>query len=188
MPGLIGLCGHMGAGKDAAAALLAMVGYSRMAFADRVRVEVVNAIEGGMVPRAALGVAYVADWLMSATVEEVWAKPTSDRMRKLLQWWGTDFRRSQDPDYWVKEALNVMALSTRYVVSDVRFPNEVEFIRKHGGVIWRIDRETTPNGIPGHASESAVDTIQPDQVVDNRGTLLDLAGLLNALLREEQYA
>ncbi|CAB4131047.1 hypothetical protein UFOVP130_55 [uncultured Caudovirales phage] len=181
-PRIIGLCGHMGVGKDAAAAMLSMIGYTRIAFADQVRDEVADCIQQGMVPKKAMDRAYLPDDIRRASVEEVWAKPTSERMRRILQWWGTEYRRDEDPDYWTRSALKLAEAIPYCVFSDVRFPNEVQAIRDRGGVVWKIQRETFIDGIPGHASELAVDDITPDLTIENTGHLIDLAGKLRALL------
>ncbi len=180
-PRIIGLTGHMGVGKDAAAAMLSMVGYKRIAFADQVRREVMEAIQDGVFPRKAFGTPLFDD-MLSADEAEVWAKPTSSRMRRILQWWGTDYRRSEDPDYWVKEGIAQAEGHPRVVFSDVRFPNESAAILRRGGVIWRIERATTLDGIPDHISETVLDEIAADRTVQNNGHLIDLATKLRELL------
>jgi ABC-type oligopeptide transport system ATPase subunit len=58
------------------------------------------------------------------------------------------------------------------VVTDVRFHNEAEAIRAEGGIIWRIVRASK---IPAdHVSESEMETIDTDFIVDNSGSLEDL--------------
>lgn len=64
-------------------------------------------------------------------------------VRKALQYWGTEVRRNQDDNYWVKKALkNVLTLvaegKTMYV-TDSRFPNEVESVTDSGGTAIRIN-------------------------------------------------
>lgn len=64
-------------------------------------------------------------------------------IRQLLQWWGTEYRRAQDPNYWVKRTaeyilsirLDIMNNSDNmypkvaFICDDVRFPNELELFR-----------------------------------------------------------
>lgn len=191
-PRLIGLCGYAGVGKDAAAALLAMIGYLRMAFADGVRSEVSEAITGGMIPIAATQVAYIAGDIskLASTqdVSAIYAKPTSESMRRLLQWWGTEFRRAQNPDYWTDKLMRELDAGKAYaeltapefppvVISDVRFPNEAVAIRKRGGVIWRLTRAGV-SAANEHSSETVIDDIKPDAVIANDGPLIELAGKL----------
>lgn len=174
---LIGLCGYAGAGKDATAALLRMVGYQRVAFADQVREEVRHFLEDN---KENLGPAPLEMWrLLKEIVDtrEVDVKPTSSRMRKILQLWGSEFRRAQDPEYWTKAAhrkiQDILLRGEGVVVSDVRFPNEVALVEDLGGVIWKVVRPGLTSD--GHVSEDGVDKIIPSLTLENSGTLLDLA-------------
>ena len=181
---IIGLTGHMGVGKDAAAALLSMVGYKRVSFADQVREEVAWAITSRDIPKRVTGIQNLLRDISEAGVDEVWAKPTSERMRRILQAWGTELRRTEDSDYWVKRAMGQINTKDTFVFTDVRFRNEVESIRSAGGVIWKIDRPVILGGIPNHISEATIKSITPDRVISNTGTLLDLAEILrNALMK-----
>lgn len=173
---LIGLCGYAGAGKDATAALLRMVGYRRVAFADQVREEVGYAIDRSRYPK---GTPEILRNLLDGIVDtrEVDAKPTSSRMRKILQLWGSEFRRAQDPEYWTKVAhrkiQDILLRGEGVVVSDVRFENEVALVEALGGVIWKVVRPGLTSD--GHQSEEGVDRIIPSLTLENSGTLLDLA-------------
>lgn len=162
----------MGSGKDTAAAYLRDIyGFERIAFADSVREEVFDYLKNDCrleYPSSVLPLA------RNVSANEVYAKPTSAGMRRLLQYWGTELRRAQDPAYWLK-ALAAKVLATRpYVVSDVRFPNEVALIRALGGAVWLIDGRTSGEvGIAEHASER-LELPTPDRVISNAGRLEDL--------------
>ncbi len=98
-------------------------------------------------------------------------------VRRILQWWGTEFRRAQDPDYWTKaweRKLATVDLDTTHVlVDDVRFVNELNVIRKHGGKFVRIIRPGF-DGANNHSSENSLDDYQGwDLVLDNDGTLAE---------------
>ena len=55
-------------------------------------------------------------------------------VRQLMQWWGTEYRRVQNPFYWInqmqrnieKDMLLDSAASHAFICDDVRFPNELE--------------------------------------------------------------
>lgn len=175
---LIGLCGFAGSGKDATAALLRMSGYRRVAFADSVREEVQDLLSGTDVPLEKFP-KELWDLLKKVTIEEVWGKPTSPRMRRVLQLWGTEFRRAQDPEYWTKKGMSKVDKLRRdvpVVVTDVRFPNEVQKIRSRGGELWKIYRPGKFSD--GHSSEESIREIEEDRVLVNSGTLLELAELV----------
>jgi hypothetical protein len=182
-PKVIGLCGRMGSGKDAAAALLSMVGYQRIAFADAVRGEVAASINLDECPSLAYQFPEVLHAWDNVQPDEVWLKPTTQNMRVLLQWWGTEYRRAQDPDYWVRIVLSKLQPDNFYAISDVRFPNEAALVRAAGGVIWRIERDTQVNGIYGHVSEQLLDDIEVDATFSNAGTLEDLAVAIKSALQ-----
>lgn len=108
----------------------------------------------------------------------------------LLQWWGTNFRRKQDPDYWVKRTINSYAKSGFLftAICDVRFPNEVEAIRMLNGLMVRVKRMTgnmqliADDRDPNHESEIA---IQHDSYFDITVELPD--GATNEQFREEAW-
>lgn len=62
---------------------------------------------------------------------------------KLLQYWGTSVRRSRyGKDYWIKKLFKKIHKGNEegkvYVISDARFPNEVEAVHKNNGLAIRI--------------------------------------------------
>lgn len=82
-------------------------------------------------------------------------------LREILQWWGTDIRRAEDPDYWVKKMDGIIGKnspSTLFFIDDVRFPNEAELTRVDN-LLARL--EPYPGWEPGpyanHESEVALD-------------------------------
>lgn len=96
-------------------------------------------------------------------------------VRRILQWWGTEFRRAQDPDYWTKaweRKLLELDLTDKHVlVDDVRFVNELEVIRKNGGHFIRVVRPGF-NGANNHSSENSLDGYDDwDLIIDNNGSL-----------------
>ncbi len=57
----------------------------------------------------------------------------------------------------------------RFVVTDVRFPNEADWIREHGGLVVKLygrGRKLTAEQ-RAHPSEAGVDAITPDLAIDN---------------------
>lgn len=84
------------------------------------------------------------------TTEEDFMKCFKDQFlkkhfRSILQWWGTEFRRAQDDEYWVKqtvENIRVHQFSSIYV-DDCRFTNEYLALAKVG--FRFIGLETNPD-------------------------------------------
>ena len=66
------------------------------------------------------------------------------KQRALYQWWGTEYRRNQfGQDYWLRRLDESIQRDRPDValISDVRFPNELEYVRSVGGYTVRLDRE-----------------------------------------------
>lgn len=64
-------------------------------------------------------------------------------LRRLLQLHGTDIRRRQDPDYWVKRLVPRLAEDLQQgravYLTDVRETNEVAGVQALGGIVVRLD-------------------------------------------------
>lgn len=64
-------------------------------------------------------------------------------VRSALQFWGTEVRRAQDEDYWVKRAMQstlaLLAAGVSVFVTDARFINEIEAILSVDGYAVRLD-------------------------------------------------
>ncbi len=96
-------------------------------------------------------------------------------VRRILQWWGTEYRRAQDPDYWTKawekKLLEYDLASTHVLVDDVRFINELNIIKKHGGTFIKIERPGF-DGANNHSSENSLDGYDDwNLVIRNDGSL-----------------
>ena len=98
--------------------------------------------------------------------------------REALQKLGTEIRKTMRPDIWVKSVQRRIEIEpeANWIITDVRFPNEVEVIKKLGGFVIRIDR-TYPDQIStqGHESEHALDNFKAwDDIIDNNSSFEDL--------------
>ena len=112
-----------------------------------------------------------------------------------MQWLGTEIFRACWPDIWIRhlrqEILNFLGHNGQWpiVVTDVRFRDEAEALKRMGAMLVRIIRTaggdagatetpTSPcaTGIPGHLSEIDLNGWEGwDYVIDNNGSLQDLA-------------
>ena len=80
-------------------------------------------------------------------------------VRELLQRAGTEGGRiGIHPDVWVNTTLRDYRSDLHWVVSDVRFPNEADRIKKLGGYLVKVVRETLPRPSHEHESETALDS------------------------------
>jgi len=95
--------------------------------------------------------------------------PMKEVYRFLLQYVGTDVIRQRDPDHWVKrleeEARGLLDQGYSIIVSDVRFPNEADLVRRLGGQILKVVRPGSQDDDP-HPSEVLVDEIETDFTIE----------------------
>jgi len=83
-------------------------------------------------------------------------------VRVLMQNYGTEVRRADDPDYWVKRwSDKVHSNDSNVVTDDVRFLNEADAVREAGGVVIRIVKNGQTS-TDSHASEVEMNQIEPD--------------------------
>lgn len=193
---IIGICGFIGSGKDTVADyLVTKYDFRRESFAGSLK-DAVASVFGwdrqmleGLTPEARL-------WREQT---DTWWTERLGRMvtpRLMLQLWGTEVcRRGFHDDIWTASVeAKLLKTAQHVVISDCRFPNEVESIRRMGGKIVRVVRGDNPSwyetaldanlgdplarkrleelGI--HASETSWVGTKFDAEIHNNGTLEDL--------------
>ena len=150
---IIGVVGLAGSGKNTVAEMLRQAGetVTTISFAARLK------------------------WV--AKHEFGWDGKKDARGRKLLQEVG-EAARKYSPLHWVRclegdYTVYRAASQSLFVVTDVRFKNEAKWIREHGGVIWRVERDGA--GLKGElgkdASETEQASIKADLVLQNNADL-----------------
>jgi hypothetical protein len=191
-PLIIGLTGPAGSGKDTAADLLVEhAGFTKLAFADTLKSEVADAFavdleyltrrETKEHPMSCLAMSRcLADSFVGRmmTLHSQGSAPLDldapHSPRQIMQWWGTEYRRRQQPGYWVSKTRNRISyllrerLASRIVVTDCRFADEVEMVRSSfGGQLWAIKRAGVSVAQGGHPSETTGLEFAPDVVINN---------------------
>lgn len=107
--------------------------------------------------------------------------------RQLMQSMGTEWARNTvHPDVWVKlgeQNLDYMSKALGavlgFVISDVRFENEAELIRRRGGTVIHISRSDA-QGVNPHISEAGIAVSQADLILRNNGTVAEFLCSLEA--------
>lgn len=116
----------------------------------------------------------------------------------LLQLLGTEIFRRKSPDIWVESVYHkLMDRKPKVaIITDVRFPNEAEFVQQMGGSLIKVER-TAPDGTPHrdptrsetHPSESSLNEFkgwdfkilnvsgEPERLVDQVENILRQKGL-----------
>jgi len=115
---------------------------------------------------------------------------TKDHQSRIaLQKYGTEMREKYGPDIWITYLHNWIKMhvdrgNTTFIVSDVRYPNELAWFKTLGGIIIRIEapqrnldelmKETNGDpekmkAIATHSSETALDNYQDqfDYIINN---------------------
>lgn len=165
---LIGLTGDIGAGKDTVADILVREGFRHLAFKDPIR----DALEGifGVDP------GIFSDRVLK---EKPHAQLFGKTPRELLISLGTDWGRSMvHPDIWTQlvERKVKESADADVVVSDIRFDNEAEMIKRLGGFVFKIVRPANPFGsvTKNRVTEAGIDPDYIDLLIVNSGGLSEL--------------
>lgn len=112
---------------------------------------------------------------LEGDLKEVGIPALGKSPRQLMQTLGTEWGRSNHPDFWVRIALaKARAMEPTYgvVIDDVRFPNEFQAIREAGGILVRITRPGAAAS-NGHSSEGALEGYPFDVYLHNDRTLVE---------------
>lgn len=109
--------------------------------------------------------------------------------RQLLQWWGTDYRKKQNPDYWAEKTITkvekLLEAGEKVAIDDVRFPSEAATILDMGGLVCYVDRAGGPQIAENtHESETALDGYDRFScVISNCGTLGEFGAMVEEVVR-----
>ena len=126
---MIAISGNARSGKDTLAQLIMLYATGkkkrlrRVAFADSLKKE-------------------TDDFLMSAVGISSFTKNDEEKakIRPFLVFYGTDFIRSFDDNHWVTETEKSMTLGDDYVITDMRFRNEFDWVKSHAGYTIHLER------------------------------------------------
>jgi deoxynucleotide monophosphate kinase-like protein len=97
------------------------------------------------------------------------------KQRSLLQKWGSEFRRAENPFYWIN-ALEQMIVERKpqiVIIDDLRFPNEFFWVHSLGGTVVKVDRPDYKSDIPQHISETALDGYEFDYTITSQEGQVD---------------
>lgn len=158
---IVGIFGPARSGKDTAGVALEALGLHRLAFADplramALRIDPMVAVDG----HRHVHLAHVVDevgWESAKKLGEV---------RRFLQRLGAEGLREIDTEFWIRLAdREVDAHPEGVVITDVRFPNEADYVRARGGLLVRISRPhlgLDDDEYRTHSSESHYDAMPYD--------------------------
>ena len=174
---ILGLAGPVGAGKTTLAGQLGRHGFARLPFAQALRDEVLQKFPRTLWAHLATKderLVFLTEAERFDRIAQALLVKSDHFFRAILQEFGTEVRRADDPDYWVKRWMARAANVERIVADDMRFPNECRAVRDLGGWLVRVERPGCL-GRDGHESERALDGWTDwDRIVTNSGDFADL--------------
>lgn len=144
---IIGISGYIGSGKDTIADYLTTFkGFKRMSFAGPLK-DAVAAIFNW--DREMLEGTTKSSREFRDQIDEWWSERLGIENltpRWVLQQWGTEVgRKAFHNDIWIASIENKLRTTKDHVViSDCRFPNELESIKKINGITIRVSRGDNP--------------------------------------------
>lgn len=182
---LVGVTGIAGSGKDTAAqTLVEYHGFVRDAFADDMK-KAALALDPWIVDTIATNgehPEHPEHRRLSRIVErDGWEQAKKNpEVRTFLQRLGTEAGwQLHGPRLWVDRVGDRLAANPEQdtVVTDVRFPEEVDWLHENGGVLVRIVRPEhsgAAEGTRGHSSETALAGVEPEFVLINDSSIARL--------------
>ena len=205
---IIGVCGFIGSGKDTVADYLQNFHeFRRESFASTLK-DAVASVFGWDRILLEGRTKEAREW--REQVDPWWAErlamPTLTP-RWVLQYWGTEVcRKGFHDDIWIASLENKLRLSKdSVVISDCRFPNEIQSIRNAGGKIVWVQRGELPDWYDTairanqghnyavqdlkmrkiHVSETAWVGTDFDVIIDNNGSIDDLYQQARSIVSNE---
>ncbi len=164
---VVGICGDKQHGKDTVAQGLVSLAQEygvksiQQAMANPLKEEIAECFAPRM---------NVTKWEL---VRQMNTTGTKERWRLLMQWWGTEYRRADNKDYWVDRMRAWLDMHNPYrfvTISDIRFQNEISLVQHFNGYLIRVNRPGFPTD-DAHASEQEWKQFTGwNQVIENDGT------------------
>ena len=211
---IIGICGFIGSGKDTVADYLVNFHeFRRESFANTLK-DAVSAVFGWDRILLEGRTKEAREW--REQVDPWWANRLGLpdlTPRWILQFWGTEVcRKSFHDDIWIASVENKLRNSKdNVVISDCRFPNEIQSIKNAGGSVIRVSRGNEPewyraaeivnkgptrnlswasnkamlDNFKVHASETAWVGTEFDYVLDNNESIDNLFNQVKNIINPE---
>lgn len=114
-------------------------------------------------------IAYVTQIPIDIIKEKV-ANKTFANTREIMQFIGTELIRAYNSNWHVNELRKLMKDDNKYVIDDIRFPNELALVEEMGGTCWFVVRPVIGNVI-NHESETSLKWQDFDNIIINDSSL-----------------
>ena len=108
--------------------------------------------------------------------------------REILQHIGTEAYRAVDDAFWVQQVFKYIDRNEleNVIITDGRFPDEIEAVKERGGIHIRIQRnhDLEVHGT-SHASETSLENVDnADYIISNDGSIAELEAMADTLIKE----
>lgn len=185
---IIGICGLQGSGKDTVGSILVnKYGFKKLSYAGVLK-DIVSVLFGW--DREMLEGATQESRKWREQVDEWWSvrlNMPNLTPRFVLQYFGTDlFRNHFHNEIWIAAVERQLSKYQNVVITDCRFPNEIEILRKYNATIIKITRGELPKWyldyeeeiiekpVDIHPSEYMWIKEKFDYEINNNGSIEDL--------------
>jgi len=176
---IIGISGKIGSGKDTVAHFIKQHDPSFQSKAFAFKLKKIVALLAGC----------DFDLTLSQEGKNVYIEQFDKTIGEMLQGIGTNALRDNfDKNVWINGLFTDLKTGSNYIITDVRFKNEADALRKKGAFLVRVNRPNNPiaensNRDLTHPSETDLDDYQYfDAIIENKGTLDDLEYSVKKLL------
>jgi hypothetical protein len=185
---IIAICGFQGSGKDTLASILIeKYGYKKLSFAGTVK-DVASVVFSWDRKMLEGDTKESREW--REQVDEWWSNKLGIpnlTPRYILQQFGTDlFRNHFHKDIWIACVERKLQQYEKVVITDCRFPNEIQIMKKYDATVIHIYRGALPEWFYDvkfgekeppkelHASETSWIKEVFDYTIENNSTIKDL--------------
>lgn len=108
-----------------------------------------------------------------------------DESRDAVEWMiklGQSARTNVSEDVWLEAAFpsGQRIVGNDIVVSDIRQMNEVQFMYRNGGELWKIKRDGTEK----RGMDDLLRNVKFDETISNNGTLEDLENTVDLIMED----
>lgn len=179
------ITGSAGSGKDTLADLIVskMYNFKKITFSDLIIPEVSEAflvsekfIHENKYSKVVLRLASCHDANFIKTMMELgFGRDSFLTVLSILQYWGTEYRRKNNPDYFVDKLNAMLDKDYNWVIPGARYENDVTGIKSDKKTFACITESLfKKTGIGAHASEEFWKICHPDISLKNNGSITDL--------------
>jgi hypothetical protein len=142
---IVGFLGFIGSGKGTAGDILKEIGFVKQSFAGPVK-DTASVMFGW--PRHLLEGDTEESRKFREEYDSFWSKKFGYQFtpRMALQTIGTEVGRDLfDPNIWISRLEKNIEENKNYVITDVRFKNEMNWIKNNNGILIEIQRDQNPD-------------------------------------------